>query len=170
MYIHAYTCLYMYMHVYTCIYIYIYMYLHVYIRWTFKPGLACTAWSSFWDLFGLFWHDFGIILGFGAPLDAKWRWRPSCGATPSFTTKTSKLAEAFQKPKGQTSKLERQHHFFKKLKNSLFFSHFSCPVVSGGGLVAAIFYQPLIPPEPLSASTVWGKINPKTKPRTENEI
>ena len=42
-----------------------------------------------------FWEPFGTPWGaFGAPLDAKWRWRPSCGVTPSFATETSKLAEA----------------------------------------------------------------------------
>ena len=34
---------------------------------------------------------------FGAPLNAKWRWRPSCGVTLSFVTKTSKLAKPFVK-------------------------------------------------------------------------
>ena len=43
------------------------------------------------ETFGTPWKPFG------APLDAKWRWRPSCGVTPSFATKTSKLDEAFVK-------------------------------------------------------------------------
>ena len=113
MYIHAYTCLYMYMHVYTCIYIY--MYLHVYIRWTFKPGLACTAWSSFWDLFGIilgwFWNHFGLrsSLGRQVTLEAE-LW----GHT-KFRNKNKQISWSIrQKMKRWSPKLERQHHCFWK--------------------------------------------------------
>ena len=43
--------------------------------------------------------------------------------------------------------------FFKMLKNSWFFQHFAWPRRRAQ---AALFYQPVIPPEHLSASSVWG--------------
>ena len=53
--------------------------------------IALVIFVIFLETFGTPWKPFG------APLDAKWRWRPSCGVTPNFVRKTSKLAEAFVK-------------------------------------------------------------------------
>ena len=55
---------------------------------------------------------------FGAPLDAKWRWRPNRGITQSFATKTSKFAQAFiKKWKGVVQNSSASTIFLNKLKN-----------------------------------------------------
>ena len=80
---------------------------------------------------------------FGSPL-----------AKDNFESKTSKLAEAFIKNwSDRPQNSNASSIFLKKLKNSLFFNDFPWPRRRA---LATTFYQPLIPPEPLSASTVWG--------------
>ena len=78
------------------------------------------------ETFGTPWKPFG------APLNAKWRWRPSCGVTPSSATKTSKLDEAFvKKLKGGPQNSSASTIFFY-LKTEGFFNDFACPETAHG--------------------------------------
>ena len=65
----------------------------------------------------------------------------------------NKLKHSSKTERGDLKTRTPAHFFLKKLRNSLFFNDF--PWARRRAL-ATIFYQPLKPPQPLSASTVWG--------------
>ena len=76
---------------------------------SFMFTIALVIFVILLETFGTPWKPFG------APLDAKWRWRPSCGVTPNFVRKTSKLAEAFVKKwKGGPQNSSASTIFFEK--------------------------------------------------------
>ena len=76
---------------------------------SFMFAIALVIFVVLLETFGTPWKPFG------APLDARWRWRPSCGVTPNFARKTSKLAKAFVKKwKGGVQNSSASTIFFEK--------------------------------------------------------